>query len=279
MPGTRRTLRQRSYDILLDQTSPHNRRFEIAFGVLDILSVLVIFLETGLASGPGTLLARTHLFEWAELFFTLAFSIEYLLRVISTPRPWRYIFSFWGFVDLATTIPLYVFWLWPEIGAEYVSVWRAMRAIRALRIMKLLRLMPTLNSFWQAVLEARHQLFLFYFFIGIVMVVAGSLMYGIEGPAHGFTSLGVAVYWAIVTVTTVGYGDIAPHTTAGRIVSSILILIGYSVIAIPTGLITAQVTRDIENRRHSRACVHCNHAGHDSNARFCKCCGHRLPVR
>ncbi|MBJ3815543.1 ion transporter [Shimwellia pseudoproteus] len=278
MPAITRSLRQRSFDLLLDQSSPYNRHFEILFGVFDVLSVLTIFFETGLSSAPGTVIARSHIFEWLELFFTLVFSIEYVLRAISTPNPLRYIFSFWGIIDLATTIPLYVFWLWPNIGGEYVVIWRAMRAIRALRILKLLRLMPTLNSFWQAVVEARHQLFLFYFFIGIVMVVAGALMYGIEGPVHGFTTLGVSVYWAIVTVTTVGYGDITPHTTAGRIVASILILIGYSVIAIPTGLITSQVTKDMENRRHSRSCIHCHHTGHDSNARFCKCCGHRLPM-
>ncbi|KAA1337825.1 ion transporter, partial [Escherichia coli] len=120
----------------------------------------------------------------------------------------KYVFSFWGFIDLATILPLYVMWLWPEISLNYVFAWRAMRAIRVLRILKLLRFMPSLRVFWVAIVSARHQLILFYSFIAIVMIVFGSLMYLIEGPKYGFTTLNASVYWAIVTVTTVGYGDI-----------------------------------------------------------------------
>lgn len=117
----------------------------------------------------------------------------------------------------ATILPLYVMWLWPEISLNYVFARRAMRAIRALRILKLLRFMPSLNVFWRAIVSARHQLILFYSFIAIVMVIFGSLMYLIEGPEYGFTTLNASVYWAIVTITTVGYGDITPHTPLGRI--------------------------------------------------------------
>ena len=149
--------------------------------------------------------------------------------------------------------------------------------IRVLRILKLLRLMPALNSLWGAIVNSRHQLILFYAFIGIVMVVAGALMYGIEGPVNGFTTLSTSVYWAIVTVTTVGYGDITPHTAAGRMVASVLILIGYSVIAIPTGIITSQMTNEFQKRRHERVCPHCKQRDHDPKARYCNGCGTSLP--
>ena len=152
-----------------------------------------------------------------------------------------------------------------------------MRAIRALRILKVLRLIPSLNVFWRAIVSARHQLILFYSFIAIVMVIFGSLMYLIEGPEYGFTTLNASVYWAIVTITTVGYGDITPHTPLGRILASILILSGYSIIAIPTGLITTHMTSALNRRRQQRLCPQCQQGDHDDNARFCHACGHALP--
>lgn len=152
-----------------------------------------------------------------------------------------------------------------------------MRVIRVLRILKLLRLMPALNGIWGAIVKSRHQLILFYAFISIVMVVAGALMYGIEGPAHGFKTLSTSVYWAIVTVTTVGYGDITPHTAAGRTVASLLILIGYSVIAIPTGIITSQMSGEIAKRQLARICPECHQGGHETKAKYCKACGSQLP--
>lgn len=168
-------------------------------------------------------------------------------------------------------------WLWPEISLNYVFAWRAMRAIRVLRILKLLRFMPSLRVFWVAIVSARHQLILFYSFIAIVMIVFGSLMYLIEGPKYGFTTLNASVYWAIVTVTTVGYGDITPHTPLGRIVASVLILIGYSVIAIPTGLITTHMSSAFQNSKQQRKCPNCQQGNHEPGARFCHRCGNALP--
>ena len=149
--------------------------------------------------------------------------------------------------------------------------------IRVLRILKLLRFMPSLRVFWSAIVSARHQLILFYSFIAIVMIVFGALMYLIEGPKYGFTTLNASVYWAIVTVTTVGYGDITPHTPLGRIVASVLILIGYSVIAIPTGLITTHMSSAFQSRKQQRKCPHCQQGEHEHDARFCYRCGSELP--
>lgn len=269
--------RLRLYHLLFDQTRRSGRRFEGLCGLFALLSVVIIFVESGLGSQYHLSLDEWHVFVWLELGITAVFTVEYILRVISWPNPLRYIFSFWGFIDLATILPLYVIWLWPEIGVEYLFAWRAMRVIRVLRILKLLRLMPALNSLWSAIVNSRHQLILFYTFIGIVMVVAGALMYGIEGPVNGFTTLSTSVYWAIVTVTTVGYGDITPHTAAGRMVASVLILIGYSVIAIPTGIITAQMTNEFQQRRHARVCPHCKQRDHAVSAHYCSHCGTALP--
>lgn len=271
------TARKQMYHLLFDQRTKSGRRFEAFCGLLALLSVLAVFVESGLGTQYHLTYDEWKLFVYLEIGFTLLFTLEYIFRVLCWPNPRKYVFSFWGIIDLATILPLYVLWLWPEIGVNYVFAWRAMRAIRVLRILKLLRYMPTLNTLWQAITNARHQLILFYAFIVIVMVVAGGLMYGIEGPPNGFTTLGTSVYWAVVTVTTVGYGDITPHTGAGRMVASILILIGYSVIAIPTGIITAHMTNELQKQRNARSCPRCHKGNHDSEARFCKSCGSALP--
>ena len=213
--------RLRLYHLLFDQNRRSGRRFEGLCGLFALLSVLVIFIESGLGTQYHLTLDEWHIFVWLELLVTAVFTLEYLLRIATWPNPLHYIFSFWGLIDLATILPLYVMWLWPEISLNYVFAWRAMRAIRALRILKL--------------------------------------------------------YWAIVTITTVGYGDITPHTPLGRILASILILIGYSIIAIPTGLITTHMTSALNRRRQQRLCPQCQQGDHDDNARFCHACGHALP--
>ncbi|WP_411815282.1 ion transporter [Kluyvera cryocrescens] len=270
-------LRHRLYHFLFDQRTNSSRRFEALCGLFALLSVIAIFIESGIGTTYHLTYDEWHAFVWLEIAFTLVFTLEYFLRLFCWPNPARYVFSFWGFIDLATILPFYVIMLWPEIGVEYLFAWRAMRVIRVLRILKLLRLMPALNSLWGAIVNSRHQLILFYVFISIVMIVAGALMYGIEGPVNGFITLSTSVYWAIVTVTTVGYGDITPHTPAGRMVASVLILIGYSVIAIPTGIISAQLTNELQKRRQERVCPHCKQRDHEPKAHYCNSCGTALP--
>ncbi|MBM3071892.1 ion transporter [Enterobacter sp. RHBSTW-00994] len=269
--------RRRLYQLLFDPKTLSGRRFEALCGLFALLSVAIIFVESGAGLQYHLTFDEWHVFVWLELIVTLVFTLEYLLRVFCWPNPAKYVFSFWGFIDLATILPLYVMWLWPEISLDYVFAWRAMRAVRVLRILKLLRFMPSLRVFWSAILSARHQLILFYSFIAIVMIVFGALMYLIEGPKYGFTTLNASVYWAIVTVTTVGYGDITPHTPLGRIVASVLILIGYSVIAIPTGLITTHMSSAFQKRQLDRQCLKCQQRGHEHSARYCSRCGNELP--
>jgi voltage-gated potassium channel len=276
VPLSLSSARRRLYLFLFDPETRSGRRFEGLCGLFALLSVLVIFVESGLGTQYHLTADEWHVFVWLELAVTLVFTLEYLLRIFCWPNPAKYAFSFWGIIDLATILPLYVMWLWPEISLNYVFAWRAMRAIRVLRILKLLRFMPSLRVFWRAILSARHQLILFYSFIAIVMIVFGTLMYLIEGPKYGFTTLNASVYWAIVTVTTVGYGDITPHTPLGRIVASVLILIGYSVIAIPTGLITTHMSSAFQNQKQ-RKCPNCQQGNHEHSARFCSRCGTGLP--
>ncbi|WP_312584791.1 ion transporter [Atlantibacter sp.] len=274
-------LRARLYYLLFDQRTRSGRYFEVLCGFFALLSVLAVFIESDLGQGSALLAnaEKLSLFVWIEIAFTALFTLEYFLRLLVWPNPARYVFSFWGFIDLATILPLYVLILWPEIATNYLYFWRVMRVLRVLRILKILRIMPSVTTFWVAIVNARHQLVLFYSFIGIVMITAGALMYGIEGPEHGFGTLGESVYWAIVTVTTVGYGDMTPHTPAGRTLSSLLILIGYSVIAIPTGILTSQMTNELRTRRRARVCTKCKTRGHDVLAKFCWNCGAELPVK
>lgn len=206
------SVRRRLYHNLFDLTTRSGRRFEGLCALFALLSVLVIFVESGVGTEYHLTFDEWHIFVWLELCVTLIFTGEYLLRLFSWPEPAKYVFSFWGFIDLVTILPLYVMWLWPEISLNYMFAWRAMRAIRVLRILKLLRFMPSLRVFWSAIISARHQLILFYSFIAIVMIIFGALMYLIEGPKYGFTTLNASVYWAIVTVTTVGYGAYAAGT-------------------------------------------------------------------
>ncbi|EPJ7086389.1 ion transporter [Citrobacter amalonaticus] len=277
MSFTLSSLRRQIYHRLFDLNTRSGRQGEIFCALFALLSVLVIFIESGIGTQYHLTYDEWHIFVWLEVIITLVFTLEYFLRLVSWPNPAKYVFSFWGLIDLATILPLYVMWLWPEISLDYVFAWRAMRAIRILRILKLLRFMPSLGVFWRAILSARHQLILFYSFIGILMIIFGTLMYLIEGPEYGFTTLNASVYWAIVTVTTVGYGDITPHTPLGRIVASVLILIGYSVIAIPTGLITTHMSMAFQKRNQQRQCPQCQQSQHEHSAKFCNHCGSKLP--
>lgn len=272
------SFRRLMYRYLFDQATRSGRCVEAFCGILALLSVVVIFIESSIGKDTSLSLDEWYIFIGVELFFTLMFTLEYILRVISWPKPARYIFSFWGFIDLATTIPLYVLWLWPELSVHYYFAWRSMRAIRVLRILKLLRYMPALHSLKQSIINASHQLILFFSFIIVVMVASGAMMFGIEGKTNGFDSLGASVYWAIVTVTTVGYGDIVPHTAFGRFMASVLILVGYSVVAIPTGILTAQMSQDLQKKNRQRACICCHEDEHDSSAHYCKTCGEHLPT-
>ena len=215
-------------------------------------------------------------YQTGEYLFTFIFTVEYLLRLLVSQHRTRYLFSFFGMVDLITLLPLYILWLWPEITVEYLTVIRLLRVLRLLRVVKVLRYVDSASLIWETLYSARRKLLLFLGMVMILLCLSGGMMYVIEGPEHGFTTLPVSVYWAVVTMTTVGYGDITPHTTAGRILASLLILTGYSMIAIPTGVMSAYMTEIMQRRRKYLRCPSCKNTEHIDNAHFCQRCGASL---
>ncbi|HBE9179654.1 ion transporter [Serratia fonticola] len=242
-----------------------------------LLSVLLLFLEPGGSSVYTPNAQVLHQLLLAEVFFTVIFTAEYLLRLWCTPSKERYAISFFGIVDLLTMLPMYIIWLFPHMAVEYVVLLRVLRILRVLRVLKLLRYMSEMGIVWRSIKLARHKLAMFFGFVGVMLCVFGGLMYAVEGGAGGFTSLAASMYWAVVTLTTVGYGDIVPHTALGRMLASVLILVGYSIIAVPTGILTAYMSQEMRRYREERHCVQCDCGGHETEAKFCKFCGAALP--
>lgn len=268
--------RQRLHLFLFDPHTPSGRLLEIFWIITTLTSVLTLFIESAEPHSVAVKLTEPSFFLLLEYIFTLLFTLEYLLRLYTSPRPLRYAVSFYGIIDLITTLPLYIFWLWPDIALRYMMALRLLRVLRLLRLIKLLRYMGSANVLWDSLVSARKKLFLFFGGVMILLCLFGGLMYVIEGPEHGFTSLPVSLYWAVVTMTTVGYGDITPHTPMGRMISSVLILLGYSLIAIPTGVMSSYMTDVMQRNRHRRRCSECKISGHDDDATFCKRCGGAL---
>ncbi len=273
----KQTLRQRSYQLLFGNQTRIGRRMQLFWVSSALLSVLLLFLEPGGSSVYTPNAQVLHQLLLAEIFFTVIFTAEYLLRLWCTPSKERYAISFFGIVDLLTMLPMYIIWLFPHMAVEYVVLLRVLRILRVLRVLKLLRYMSEMGIVWRSIKLARHKLAMFFGFVGVMLCVFGGLMYAVEGGAGGFTSLAASMYWAVVTLTTVGYGDIVPHTALGRMLASVLILVGYSIIAVPTGILTAYMSQEMRRYREERHCVQCDCGGHETEAKFCKFCGAALP--
>ncbi|MGL5387453.1 MAG: ion transporter [Serratia sp. (in: enterobacteria)] len=271
------TLRQRSYQLLFGNQTRIGRRMQLFWLSTALLSVLLLFLEPGGSSLYTPDSQVLHQLFLAELLFTSIFTVEYLLRLWCTPSKERYAISFFGIVDLLTMLPMYIIWIFPHIAVEYIVLLRVLRILRVLRALKLLRYMSEMGIVWRSIKLARHKLAMFFSFVGVMLCVFGGLMYAVEGGSGGFTSLGASMYWAVVTLTTVGYGDIVPHTPLGRMLAAVLILVGYSIIAVPTGILTAYMSQEMQRNREQRHCVQCERGGHETEAKFCKFCGAALP--
>ncbi len=253
------------------------RLFDLAVIICISVSVAAALLDS-----VSTLNQRFHsalyILEW---FFTLLFTAEYLLRLYCTTSPRReYVLSFFGIVDLFAILPTYVSLLVP--GASYLLVLRLLRVLRIFRILRLLRFMEDANILLRALKGSRRKILVFLFCVVVMNVIFGSLMYVIEGPENGFTSIPVSVYWAIVTMTTVGYGDISPQTGFGRFLASIAMITGYAIIAVPTGIVSSELMNEYQSKQreqdrdYTTACQGCGRRGHDRDARHCKHCGAAL---
>jgi len=266
-------LRERLYVIIFEHDTRGGKGFDVALLAAVLLSVLVIVLESvgEVRAQAGTLLA---VLEWS---FTILFTVEYVARLYSARDRWGYVISFFGLVDLVALLPTYVSVLVP--GAQSLLAVRVLRLLRVFRILKLARFGGEAEALMIAIRASIAKVTVFIFAVLTVVVVMGSVMYLVEGPANGFTSIPTSMYWAIVTLTTVGFGDITPHTPTGRLVASLLMTLGYGLIAVPTGIVSAELTRvsrDQEKTAAALPCRRCGAGGHASDAVFCRACGERL---
>jgi len=212
-----------------------------------------------------------------EWMFTIVFTIEYIARIYCSPKPMVYIRSPYGLIDLVSILPTY-FAIFVS-GATYFAVLRLLRVLRIFRVLRLISFLHEGSLLTRAVWQSRRKIFLFFFSVLIAATLIGAMMYLIEGPENGYTSIPRSVYFTIVTITTVGYGDITPQTVLGQILATFTMLLGYSIIAVPTGILTAELAQEIQRDRVKRVCPQCNRGGHENDAQYCKFCGSEFPSR
>lgn len=266
-------LKKKIFAIIFGTDTPAGKAFDVVLLALIILSVIVVVLES-----VSTLRdANRDVFISAEWFFTIVFTLEYLLRIFTAPKPWKYITSFFGIIDLLAILPTYFGLLFDT--STFLLTIRALRLVRLFRVFKLARYVRESSILIRALQQSFRKIVIFLGAVLTLVLILGSLMYLIEGEENGFTSIPQSIYWAIVTITTVGYGDIAPATVLGKILASISMLTGFAIIAVPTGIITGEISRAVKssNLESRRTCVECKRNDHDPDASYCKSCGGKLP--
>jgi len=267
-----RSLRLATREIVFGHDTPAGKAFDVVLIVAIIASVIVVMVESvqdyRLAYGPQLRVA-----EWV---FTGLFTVEYVTRLWCAHRAFRYARSFFGIVDLLAILPTYLSLVIPG-GQALLSV-RALRLLRVFRVLKLGQYVSEAALLMRAMRQSRQKITVFILAVLTLVVILGSMMYLIEGREHGFTSIPRSVYWAIVTLTTVGYGAIAPETSLGQALAALIMIMGYAIIAVPTGIVTVELGQAVRQARAERACPTCGTTGHDGDARFCKACGGALPT-
>ncbi|MGZ8136136.1 MAG: ion transporter [Methylococcaceae bacterium] len=247
------------------------KAFDIVLIIMILLSIFTVMLDSVEAMQSEY---RQTLY-WAEWFFTVLFTLEYALRLLCVRRPWLYACSFFGVIDLLSILPTYLGLLMP--GVEYMLALRVLRLLRIFRVLKLSEYMQEAHILMEALANSFRKITVFLYVVLTLVVVFGSLMYVVEGSAAGFTSIPTSVYWAIVTITTVGYGDIAPKTALGQMIASAIMILGYGIIAVPTGIYSAELMKNRKSEKiDNQACPDCGGTGHDFDADYCKYCGHQL---
>ena len=257
--------------IIFGAESPMGKAFDVVLIISIIASVITVMLSSVVSIHQR----YAHILFIIEWSFTLLFTVEYILRLICVRKPWLYCRSFFGLVDLLSIVPTYLGLLFP--GIKYMLVIRILRLLRVFRILKLTEYMSEANVLLDALSNSRRKVLVFLYTVLTLVIVFGSLMYVVEGSEAGFTSIPKSVYWAIVTLTTVGYGDIAPQSPLGQIIAAIIMIMGYGIIAVPTGIYSVELVKSYNtvNIRND-ACPACGETGHDFDADFCKYCGHQL---
>nr|WP_236645331.1 ion transporter [Aidingimonas lacisalsi] len=261
-------LRTRVFQVIFESDTPMAKGFDIVLMVLILASVAVVMLD----SVPVWHAAYGPVFYWAEWGFTIVFTIELAVRVYCLERPWLYLKSFYGIVDILAILPTWLLLVVP--GAQSLVMVRILRVLRIFRVLRLMQFVGEGRLLVEALKRSSHQILLFLFTVFMLVTIFGSLVYLIEPDDAGFTSIPRAVYWGIVTLTTVGYGDITPVTPLGQFISMAVMLLGYSIIAVPTGVFSAEVIRSIRADRYSdEACPGCGYDRHEHKARYCLRCG------
>ena len=261
------------HEILYEADTRNGKIFDFVLFLLIVISIILVMLES-----IDSFDAKYHTFlDIAEWIITILFTIEYIARTISVKKPWKYIFSFYGIIDFLSTIPKYLSMFF--IGSHSLIAFRALRLMRIFRILKLARFIGESNNFSRALKASRVKIAVFLSFVVILCIILGTIMYLIEGNSNsGFTSIPRSVYWAIVTLTTVGYGDIAPVTAFGQFIASFIMILGYGIIAVPTGIVSSEMTKAESGKLYTntQACPNCMAEFHRDEAEFCYDCGNQL---
>lgn len=260
------------HEIIFGANTKSGKLFDVVLFYVIIASILLVMLES-----VKELDNRFHtLFKVLEWVITILFTIEYITRIITIKNPRKYIFSFYGIIDLLSTIPMYLSFI--VAGSHSLVALRALRLLRVFRILKLARYMGESTNFIIALKESRAKIAVFLSFVVILCIILGTIMYLIEAPESGFTSIPRSVYWAIVTLTTVGYGDIAPATPLGQLIASAIMILGYGIIAVPTGIVSAEMVKSGKNEviTEVESCPNCLYDSHTTDAEFCSRCGYKL---
>jgi voltage-gated potassium channel len=262
--------RRHLHEVIFEADTPAGKAFDVALLLAIGLSIVAVLLESvrGVREVWGPELRA------AEWLFTLLFTVEYVFRLIAVRRSLRYARSFFGLVDLLAIVPTYLSVFFA--GTQSLIVIRALRLLRVFRVLKLAHFVGEARMLRAALRASSRKIVVFLGTVATLVLIIGALMYLIEGEASGFTSIPQAIYWAIVTMTTVGYGDIAPQTLLGKLLASAVMIVGYGIIAVPTGIVTVEMGRAASRTISTQACPHCSADGHDADARYCKYCGERL---
>ena len=262
--------RHHLHEIIFEAHTPVGKAFDVVLLILILLSLVVVSLES------VTSIHATHglLLRWLEWTITILFTVEYVLRLLSVTKPIRYATSFFGVVDLLSILPTYLSLFFA--GTQALLVIRSLRLLRVFRILKLAHYLEDAGILWAALKASHRKITVFLGAVVTMVMIIGALMYLIEGRDSGFTSIPQSVYWAIVTMTTVGYGDIAPQTVLGKLFASVVMILGYGIIAVPTGVVTVEIAQALRDAVSNVACPDCGKEGHRLDAEFCRFCGGHL---
>jgi len=269
LKSSMKSTKDRLYEIIFEADTRAGKIFDLVLLSVILGSVVLVMLESVHAVNSK----YNHILKVLEWVITIIFTLEYLLRILIVKKPFHYIFSFYGIIDFLSVIPTYLSLL--IVGSQSLMIIRILRLLRVFRILKLTRYTSAGRFLIKSMWASREKITIFIFFVLTIVVIMGTIMYLIEGETNGFTSIPLSIYWAVVTLTTVGYGDISPQTPVGQFIASLVMIMGYAIIAVPTGIVTAQMMKPTVNA-NTQVCPKCLFDKHDDDAGFCKKCGAKI---